>query len=120
MKTERLEVQEALRRGKALPWALVRSLGGLSLGKAPQDIDTEELIEARFFSEGEEVRLFRRDGILQGAALTQEQGDCVLKRDYAIHNPAYGATLTTCAVLEADEDGQTYIAATRIAGWKER
>ena len=65
MKLERLSVEEALRRGQALPWALVRSLGGMSLGAVPETIETEELVEARFFDAHTEVRLFRRDGALQ-------------------------------------------------------
>ena len=36
MKLERLSVEEALRRGQALPWALVRSLGGMSLENSVQ------------------------------------------------------------------------------------
>ena len=49
MKLERLSVEEALRRGQALPWALMRSLGGMSLGATPKYMETEELVEARFF-----------------------------------------------------------------------
>lgn len=120
MKMERLTVEEALRRGRALPWALVRSLGGMSLGATPREIDTAELVEACFFDARTEVRLFRRDGALQGAALTGEDGDNALERAYNIENPAYGARLKLSSVLEADEDGQTYIAATRICGWEER
>lgn len=119
MKLERLSVEEALRRGQALPWALVRSLGGMSLGATPKDMETEELVEARFFDAHTEVRLFRRDGALQGAALTQEEGDNILEKAYRIENPAYGARLKMASTLMADEDGQTCIAATRICGWEE-
>ena len=42
MKLECLTAEEALRRGRALPWALVRSLGGMSLGAVPETIETEE------------------------------------------------------------------------------
>lgn len=120
MKLECLTAEEALRRGRALPWALVRSLGGMSLGAVPETIETEELVEARFFDAHTEVRLFRRDGALQGAALTEEDGDNMLERVYRIENSAYGARLKLASTLEADEDGQTYIAATRICGWEER
>ena len=119
MKLERLSVEEALRRGQALPWALVRSLGGMSLGAVPETIETEELVEARFFDAHTEVRLFRRDGALQGAALTEEDGDNQWEKVYRIENPAYGARLKLASTLAADEDGQTYIAATRICGWEE-
>ena len=91
----------------------------MSLGATPKYMETEELVEARFFDAHTEVRLFRRDGALQGAALTQEEGDNILEKAYRIENPAYGARLKMASTLMADEDGQTYIAATRICGWEE-
>ncbi len=118
MKVERITAEEAVERGRKLPFALVRSLSSVTLGKTPTQLEIEELLEARFFCETEEVRLFRQDGELRGAACIQETGDCYLEKDYQIENPRLGRQITVRYELNADEDGQTYISSARIAGWK--
>ena len=118
MKTETLTVQEALDRGRALPWALVRSLSEVTLGRTPAVIDREELIEARFFSPGEEIRVFRANGVWTAARLEGEPEDSRITRTYGIGNPKFGTALTVCYTLEADEDGQTSLAAARLTGWE--
>lgn len=119
MKREKLDVQEALRRGSALPYGWICTLSGVSLGPVPEALPLEELIEARLFGPVEEVRLFRREGELQAAALTEEPGDQVLAETYPIQNRAlFGSELTVHQILDADEDGQCYVAAVRLAGWK--
>lgn len=72
MTFEKLAAEEAVQRGLTLPFALLRSISSVSLGNTPTQIETEELLDARFFSDTEEVRLFRRDGLLQGVALKQD------------------------------------------------
>lgn len=118
MKTETLSVQEALEQGRALPWALVRSFSEVTLGAAPAGIDPEELIEARFFSAGEEIRVFRADGRLRAARLRGEPDDAQITRTYAIGNPRFGKTVTVCCLMEADEDGQTNLTTVRLTGWE--
>lgn len=119
MRREKLNVQEALRRGSALPYGWICTLSGVSLGPVPAELPLEELVEARLFGPTEEVRLFRREGELQAAVLAEEPGDRVLAETYAIQNKAlFGAELTVHQILDADEDGQCYIAAVRLADWK--
>lgn len=118
MKTETLTVQEALDRGQALPWALVRSLSEVTLGRTPAVIDREELIEARFFSPGEEIRVFRANGVWMAARLEGEPEDAQITRTYDIENPRFGAAITVCYTMEADEDGQNYLATARLTGWE--
>ena len=120
MKVDRsLSVQHALELGAALPWALVRSLSQVTLGPAPAAVDTDELIEARFFSADEEIRLFRADGGLRAAHLTAEPDDSTIVQVRRIENPAFGGALTVSSTLQADEDGQMNIAYTRLAGWED-
>lgn len=121
MKTESLTVQEALERGRALPWALVRCISEVALGPVPTtDIRPEELIEARFFSADEEIRVFRSDGRLRAVRLGGEPEDNVLERIYQIANEEkFGKTITVCYLLEADEDGQMRLGAARLTGWEE-
>ena len=118
MKTETLNVEEALSRGRALPWALVRSLSEVTLGRTPAVIDREELIEARFFSPGEEIRLFRADGGWMAARLEGEPEDAQITRTYDVENPKFGTAVTVCYTLEADEDGQTRLGTARLTGWE--
>ena len=52
-------------------------------------------------------------------ALTGEPEDHVMEEEYQIENPRFGRSITVTRVLDWDEDGQAYIAATRLSGWKE-
>lgn len=113
-----LSVQQALEQGAALPWALVRSLSQVTLGPAPVTVGTDELIEARFFSTEEEIRLFRSDSELFAARLTAEPEDSTIEQVCRIQNPAFGASVTISSTLQPDEDGQMNIAYTRLAGWE--
>lgn len=119
MRREKLDVQEALRWGSALPYGWICTLSGVSLGPVPGELPLEELVEARLFGPTEEVRLFRREGELQAAVFAEEPGDQVLAETYTIQNKAlFGNELTVHQILDADEDGQCYIAAVRLADWK--
>lgn len=118
MLTKGLTIQEALACGRTLPWAWVRCLSRVTLGPAPADIDPEELIEARFFNEKEEIRLFRAGGELRAVRLMEQPEDSVLVKSYRIKNPAFGEYITVRCGLEADEDGQVGIVSTRLAGWR--
>lgn len=119
MKTESLTVQEALERGSALPWAWVRCLSEVFLGPVPTDIGQEELIEARFFSAGEEIRVFRSCGQLLAVRLLGEPEDNTLERTYQIQNQRFGRAITVCYTLRADEDGQMSLGTPRLTGWEE-
>ena len=118
MTFEKLAAEEAVQRGLTLPFALLRSISSVSLGNTPAQIETDELLEARFFSDVQEVRLFRRDGQLQGAVLKQEAAKNYWEKAYRVENPALGSEIVVRYELEADEDGQTYVSAARLAGWK--
>lgn len=114
-----LSVQQALERGAALPWALVRSLSRVTLGPVPADVDTDELIEARFFGPDQEVRLFQTEDGLRAVQLTAEPDDSTIEQVRPIADPAFGGSVTVIYTLQADEDGQMNIAYTRLAGWED-
>ena len=118
MKTERLTLQEALERGRALPWSLARSLSSVTLGPTPEGVELEELIEARFFDAREEVRLFRNEAGLQAVRLTQEDGDVTIETVRKLANPKFGRAIMVVQTLDFDGDGQAFVACTRLAGWK--
>ena len=118
MKREELDISDALGRGEQLPFAYLRTYSAVTLGRTPPSVETEELLEARFFSRTEEIRVFRGDGALRAARLCAEPGEEPLWERYAISDPRFGRELTVCRHLAADADGQVYIAATRLADWK--
>ena len=118
MSVEVMDVQTALERGVKLPCALVRSLSAVSLGPVPAEISTEDLLEARFFSAEEEIRLFRRDGTLRAARVADAPGEIYADQDCEIANPALGAGITVRTFMEFDGDGQAYWGHSRLKDWR--
>lgn len=117
MKTEVLNKEEALRLGMALPWAFLRCYSEASLGPTPEQIDPNELLEARFFSEQEEIRLLRLEGELRGLRRTEDGGK-EIESCFRIANPAFGRTLRTRRSIIFDEDGQAAFTELRLCGWE--
>ena len=115
---EKLEVKEALERGRSFPWAMLRGFSRVTLGNTPPQTDAEELLEACFFSPEAEIRLWREDGTLRAAFLAEEAGDRVLEERRSIENPAFGRALWVRRIIDFDEDGQAYVAGTRLCGWE--
>ena len=89
-----------------MPYALVRTLSTETLGPAPVEISPEELLEVRFFSPAEEIRIFQRDGVLEAAALEEDGDETFWDQAYEIANPDF------------DEDGQAYWGHARLMDWK--
>lgn len=118
MKTESLNRKQALAEGAKLPFVMLQTVSAVVFAKNPYAIEEAEINEARFFDEKTEIRVFRRDGELQAVRLTEEGSDSCIKETYEFENPTLGKELEICRVLDTDEDGQTYVAATRLTGWK--
>ncbi len=117
MKREILEPQEALQQGTKMPWAFVRSLSRVSLGQTPENVDAAELLEASFFSPQAEIRLWRENGRLQAAILTEED-DHGLEEWFDVENRAMGKEIAVRKYIDFDEDGQACVTASRLCGWK--
>lgn len=119
MKREHLQLEDAIAKGLQLPYGFVKSYSTVALGRKPLLLDPEELLEARFFDAQQEIRLFWREDVLQAVRLEREPEDVVVYRSYLLSNPArFGKKIKVCQLLETDEDGQVYIAATQLAGWE--
>jgi len=88
------------------------------MGPTPKAVDLEELIEARFFNETEEIRLFQGEDGLQAVRLSAEAGDIWLEETRQLMNPVFGSSITLSRNVGFDEDGQAYVAAVRLIGWK--
>lgn len=117
MSLEMLELDKALELGGRLPYVYLREESRLYLGAGPIDLNLNELIEARFFSEEKEIRLFRRMGKLC-AAIQEDGNKPAVTHRYSIANPAFGGELTTRQLISYDTDGQAYLGSPRLAGWK--
>lgn len=151
MKTESLPMETALCDIAAshsdgtprFPYAMIQTYSRLYLGVNPlsvSGIDSEawipffqdeeqmkqSLLEARFFSEEAEIRLFRLDNSFQldsgfQSVLTAEtKEDHYLEETCEIANKdKFGGSVTVRRVMDFDEDGQAYVVLTRLSGWKE-
>ena len=118
MKTETMAVRQALEQGLVLPFSLIRSLSRVTLGPTPSTVDPDGLLEARFFSAEEEIRVFSGADGLQAAQLTAEPGDVSLKQTYQLMNSSFGTEVTLSREIGFDGDGQAYVSTTRLTGWK--
>ena len=110
--------EQALKEGGQLPFALIRTWDRVYLGNTPDHLPSQEtLVEARFFDEDREIRLFYNEENLCAVSLTREPGDRILEERYRLE-PRFGRTLTYCRHLGNDEDGQTIFTATRLSHWE--
>ena len=118
MTAQTMEVQMALERGAQLPFALVRLLSAAVLGPAPSAVDETDLLEVRFFSAKEEIRVFRRNGALQAVLCRENGGERFADRTYQIANPEFGTQITVRTYLDFDEDGQGFWSGSRLVDWR--
>ena len=118
MKYENLELQEGLEKGLKMPYAFISSLSFVKLGYTPENVDLSELIEARFFNDKEEIRIFSNEGILNAVYLKEDAEDRNISKVYILKDSSFGKEITVKYDLDIDGDGQTYIYSTRLYGWK--
>lgn len=116
---KKLELVEALKESHDMPYAMIRTLSTVYIGKYKNE---EKLLneweEARFFDEKKEIRFFRKDDKLQAASMEGEKEDSVISRFYPTGNPEFGKKIKVTWQLSTDEDGQTYICGERLTGWE--
>ena len=126
------------------PWAMVQTYSRLYLGVNPladsrTNLEENELtenetdwkqffrdewklslLEARFFSDTEELRVFREGDDLRAVVVVETDGDRWLDETCEIANKdKFGATVTVRRLIDFDEDGQAYVVFTRLSGWEE-
>ncbi len=119
MKKEQLNITAAIERGRTQPYALIRSISSFSLGPTPATLPpTEELLEARFFSEQGEYRIFHNGTELAAVYLTEEPDDEYIESDYTLENDK-SQRIYVRQIIGYDEDGQAVLHSGRLIGWKE-
>lgn len=118
------DIEVAKQRGSDLPWVLVRELSTLKLGATETiSIHWDEVTEARFFGETKEVRIFESGGILCAAVLRDAEDEiedetCHDMTYQLEHKPHFGSEVTIREYFDYDEDGQLYVTASRLKGWR--
>lgn len=112
MTVQELELSTAREQATALPFALLHTLSRVSLGPTPENIDWEELTEARFFGPEREIRF------AGSRAWLQTPGGIELKEEQVSLRPGFGKTLTLRRSCRQDEDGQLVPGGIRLTGWK--
>lgn len=118
MNERAMKAEEALCEGLKLPYAFLRTLSKVTLGAAPQELDRAELIEARFFGNGKEIFVFKRNDALQGVLWQADENTPHFEETFEIENPRHGKTITLRHELGADEDGQASITGSHMVGWQ--
>ena len=113
-----LDVQEAVRIGKTMPFAYFARLSEVSVGYTPEEISLEELTEARFFGPDGEIRICETGEGLSAAELKEVPGVLYIDKKTGLL-PGFGSKLVKRQYIVFDEDGQGGIAATRLLHWEE-
>lgn len=118
MKIDNLELRQAFAEGKELPFVMLQTVSEVVFAENPYEFEETEVNEVRFFGEQMEIRIFRQEDSLKAVRLTEESTDRCMNETYLFENRKLGKELQLCRVLDTDEDGQVYVAATRLIGWR--
>lgn len=116
-----LTVQEALELGKTMPFAYIARLSEVWIGTTPESLSLEELTEARFFGPDGEIRIYYDGSGLSALELRDDDKDKEEKNYIDKESkplPNFGTLLKKRQYLAFDEDGQAYVAATRLLSWE--
>ena len=122
MKKTKLEYEAAREQISSFTYGLLYLTDGIRLEKNPVDnkIDWNQCYEARFFSKDKELHMFERNSGNQAILVEDGANDTVTVRGYKLSAKysSVGKTLQVKEYLEFDEDGQAYVALTRLCGVK--
>ncbi|MCD8109614.1 MAG: hypothetical protein LUE14_05885 [Clostridiales bacterium] len=121
-KTENICLEEAKEKAGHYPYLLAHMMSEVLFGKnAVDNLVWEELLDARFFSENEELHIFRCEGEWMAVVATDTDDgnpDDILTLTYPVAGKFRGAgrELAVRQYLSADEDGQMIVNLTRLCG----
>ena len=81
------------------------------------ELDWDECVDTRLFSETEEVHVFRCDGDLRAVRITESDkldDSQYIDRCYELKGNTLGKHVIVRQYLKYDEDGQAYVALSRL------
>ncbi len=99
------------------PYAIIYTNSGIKIGNT-SDIWPNDKIsfnEARFFGTDEEIHFFSYDNEMR-AVKTQKTDAEYIEKKYPLQDQFGAGTITVREYLDVDEDGQTFVSATTLAG----
>ena len=115
---EHITIKEAENSIRMYTYALLYKLSEIILCKTEelQENSLQEYTEARFFSKEKELHIFETEDGKRAVVVSDEnEEDCILKKyEIAQKFSKVGKTLVVQEYLEYDEDGQAFIALTRL------
>mgnify|MGYP004496452399 FL=1 len=121
-KLEKLEFSKACEKISEYQYALLYMISEVILNKTELlgEINWEECMEARFFSEDKELHFFDVDGKKQAVAVSDEDGNDELVKEYELAGKfrAIGSSVFVKEYIGYDEDGQANVVLTRLQGIK--
>ena len=84
------------------------------------EINFDQLLEARLFSEEKELHIFENEGEWQAVEVTETPEAEYLQEDVALSKKfqTQGKKLSVKKYLDYDEDGQAYVVLTHLCGMK--
>lgn len=117
---EQIELQDADQKKSEFSYALIYMISSRILCKTEElpEIDWNECLEARFFSEDKELHIFEREEEMQAVIIRDtDDADCMTKAYELENRYAYlGKTLLVQEYFLYDKDGQMYVGLTRLKG----
>ena len=120
MRVEKLSsVYEAINQGKQLSFVYIREYSRVAVGLSSLKINEDDILEVRFFQDEIEIRIVQVDDGYHCVKLIAEENDAYIEHVREIINPTlFGKRIKIREYLSTDDDGQTYVAHTCLAGWE--
>lgn len=117
---EKTDFEEALRHAAEYDLALIYEIGGIRLcdTRSLPGTDWTECQEARFFAEDRELHLYEQDGEMTALEIYDDGDDNTIVKRYKLDQRfrQVGKILRVKEYIKYDEDGQAFIALTRLCG----
>ncbi len=116
----KIGLAEAKEQSAYYSYALLYMISGVKLCRTEElgQIDWEECQEARFFSENRELHIFESEDGMEAVEVSDADGNGVIIKEFLLDNrfSSVGSSVLVQEYLEYDEDGQAYVANTRLKG----
>ncbi len=119
-KKRNLSVKEAMQEGFKKKFALVHMISEVFLGscKNLKILNEEEILEARYFDESSEIRIFRDDNQLRALEIydTTDEDTEIFRYEIDSNFKSAGKILLVKEYYAEDEDGQSFVKLKRLYG----
>ena len=115
------EVEAAKTDAEKFEFVYIRELSRLELGRRAdlKPVNWNEVIEVRFFDDKGELRFFDNGDGLKAAEIIIDPDDDCKDTDYELeHDGEFGGGITVRECFDYDDDGQLYVAASRLVDWR--